>query len=82
MLVLYEILRLFVNTLTGDDKNSLLNRDNLTEPNQILVSQIQKTFSHFLFSFLECALSFEYFQKKDDFISRCISKITLSQKDN
>ena len=45
MLVLCKILRLLVNTLTDDDKYSLLDRDNLTEPIQILLSQKQKTFS-------------------------------------
>ena len=32
MLVVCEILRLFFNTLTDDDKYSLLNRESLTEP--------------------------------------------------
>ena len=45
MLVLGKILGLFVNTLTDDDKYSLLYRDNLTQQIQILLSQKQKTFS-------------------------------------
>ena len=52
LLVLCKILRLFVNTLTADDKYSLLNRDNLTQPIQILLSQKQKTFSQFFSAFL------------------------------
>ena len=44
MLVLCKILRLFVNTLTADDKYSLLNRFNLMEPIQILLSQEKKDF--------------------------------------
>ena len=80
MLVLSKILRLFVNTLTDDDKYSLLNRDNLTQPIQILLSWKQKTFSGFLSPFLNCALNFEYFQKKYDPHSRCISEITVSEK--
>ena len=43
MVVLWKILRLFVNTLTDDDKYSLLYRDNLTQPIQIVLSQKQKT---------------------------------------
>ena len=39
----------FVNILTADDKFSLLNRDNLTEPIQMQLSKIQKNFSHFVF---------------------------------
>ena len=64
MLVLCKILRLFVNTLTDNDKYSLLNRDNLTQPIQILLSQKQKTFSVFLSTFLKFTLNFEHFQKK------------------
>ena len=45
MLVLSKILGLFVNTLTDDDKNSFLYRQNLTQPIQILISQKQKNFS-------------------------------------
>ena len=73
MLVLCEMLRLFVNTLTADDKCSLLNRDNLTQPIQIQLSQKQKTLSHFFFVFLKSALNFENFQKEDDPHSRSIS---------
>ena len=36
---------MFVNTLTADDKYSPVNRDNLTQPIQILLTQKGKTFS-------------------------------------
>ena len=49
MLVLCKFLGLFVNTLTDDDKYSLLYRDNLTQQIQILLAQKLKTFSQ-LFS--------------------------------
>ena len=64
MLVLCKILRLFVNTLTDDDKYSLLNRDNLTQPIQILLSQKEKDFSSFLSAFLKSTSNFAHFQKK------------------
>ena len=80
MLVLCKILRLFVNTLTADDKYSVLNRRNLTQPNQILLSQKEKTFSQFFSSFLKSTLNFEHFQRKDDPHSRCISEIAVSEK--
>ena len=80
MLVLWKILRLFVNTLTDDDKYSLLYRDNLTQPIQILLSQKQKTFSQFFSAFLKSTLNFAHFQKKDDPHSRCSSQITVSEK--
>ena len=47
MLVLWKILRLFVNSLTDDEKYCLLYTDNLTQPIQILLSQKQKTFLNF-----------------------------------
>ena len=80
MLVLCKILRLFVNTLTDDDKYCLLYRDNLTQPIQILLSQKQKTFSRFFSSFSKSTLNFEHSRKKYDPHSRCISQITFSEK--
>ena len=64
MLVLCKISGLFLNTLTDDDKYSLLYRDNLTQPIQILLSQKQKTFSQFFSAFLKSTLNFEHFRKK------------------
>ena len=80
MLALCKILRLFVNTLTDDDKYYLLYGDNLTQPIQILLSKKQKTFSQFFAAFFESTLNFQHFPKKDDPHSRCISQITISQK--
>ena len=42
-----KIVRLFVNTLAADEKHYLLNRDNLTQPTQMQLSQKQKAFSQF-----------------------------------
>ena len=50
-LVIHKVLRIFVNTLTVDEKHYLVNRDNLTEPIQVELSQRQKTFSEFSFAF-------------------------------
>ena len=80
MLVLCKILRLFLNTLTDDDKYSLLYRDNLTQPIQILLSRKKNTFSKLFSAFLKSTLNFAYFRKKDDPHSRCISQITVSEK--
>ena len=66
LLVIHKILRLFVNTLTVDDKHYLLNRDNLTQPIQIQLSQKQKTFSEFFFAFSKSILNFNYLPKNDD----------------
>ena len=43
---------------------------------QMHLSQKQKIFSWFFSAFLESALTFEHFQKKDDPHSLCISEIT------
>ena len=52
--------------MTADDKYSLLNRDNLTQPIPPLLSQKQKAFSEFFVPFSKSTLTFQYFQKKDD----------------
>ena len=66
LLVIHKILRLFVYTLTVNDKHYLLNRDNLTEPIQIQLSQKQKIFSELFFAFLKSILNFKLFPTKDD----------------
>ena len=80
MLVLCKVLGLFLNTLTDDGKYSLLYRENLTQPIQILLSQKPKTFSQLFSEFLKSTLNFAHFQTKDDPHSRCISQITVSEK--
>ena len=80
MLVLCKILGLFLNTLTDDDKYSLLYRDNLTQEIQILLCQKPKNFSQISSEILKPTLNFEHFQKKDDPHSRCSSQITVSKK--
>ena len=51
LLVICKTLKLFINTLTADDKYSLLNRDNLTQPIQMLVSEKRKMFLYFSLRF-------------------------------
>ena len=58
VLVIHKILRLLVNTLTLYDKHYRLNRDNLTEPIQIQLSQKQKTFSQFFFCIFKIYIKF------------------------
>ena len=80
MLVLCKFLRLLVKTLTDDKKYSLLYRENLTQPIQILLSQKPKTFSQLSSEIWKPTLNFEHFQKKDEPHSRCISQSTVSEK--
>ena len=55
---------MFVNTLSADKKYYLLNRDNLAQPNQMQLSQKQKSFSQFPFAFLKSILNYKHFPKK------------------
>ena len=80
MLVLCKFLRLLVKTLTDDEKYSLLYRENLTQPIQILLSQKPKTFSQLFSEILKPTLNFEHLQKKHDPHTRCSSQITISEK--
>ena len=64
VLVICKISRLFINTLSADGKNSLLNRDNLTQPIQMQLSGKQKTFSQFFAAFLKSRLNFYHFHQK------------------
>ena len=80
MLVLAKILRLFLNTLTDNDKYCLLSRDNLTQPIQILLSQKQKNFSRFLSAFLKFTLNLEHFQKKMTLIVDVFPKLPSPKK--
>ena len=75
--VRYEILRLFVNALTADDKYSGSNMQNLTQQFQTPLSQKQKTFSGFFIAFLKCAWNLEHFEKKDEYPSLIISKLLM-----
>ena len=75
MLVLWKILRPFVNTLSEDDKYCLLYKDNLLQTLQILLSQKQKTFSEFFSAFLKSTLNFEHFQKKMTLIADVFPKL-------
>ena len=49
--VWYDILRLFVNALTADDKYSVSNMHDLQQHFQTLLYQKQKTFLDFLYHF-------------------------------
>ena len=80
MLVLWKILRLFVNTLTDDQKYCLLHRDNLTQTLKILLSQKQKTFSQFFSPFLKSTRNFEHFQKKMTPIADVFPKLLSPKK--
>ena len=80
MLVLCKILIPFVNKLTDDDKYSLLNRDNLTQPIQIILSQKEKTFFIFLFIFEIYIIFWTFSKKKMTLIADLFRKIPSPKK--
>ena len=74
-LVWSEILRLFVNTLTADNKYSRCNVHNFAQQVQTPLSQKQKTFCWFFIAFLKYAWNLEHLEKKDEYPSPIISEI-------
>ena len=59
------MLGVFVNTLTGDAKYSVQDRENLPLPIEMQLSEKRKTFSQFFVPFLESTTNFRRFQRKD-----------------
>ena len=76
----YEILRLFVNALTADDKYSDNYMQNLPKQFQAPLSHKQKTFPGFLIAFLNCAWNLEHFQEKDEYPSLIISEMIDAER--
>ena len=76
----YQILRLFVNALTANDKYSGSNMQNLPPQFQTPLSHKQQTFSGFFIEFLKCALNLEHFQKKDEYPRLIISEIINAER--
>ena len=79
LLLTWKILGLHINTLAADEKYPVLNRDNLTIPIQMQLSQKQKTFSQFFAAFLKSTLNFKHFESKDDPHRFCIFEVTDSE---
>ena len=79
-IVCSEILSLFVNTLTTDDKYSRRNMLNFSQQLEAPLSQKQKAFSVFFVAFPKCALNLEHLEKKDEYPSQVISRIINSER--
>ena len=74
-LVWYDILGLFVNTLTADNKYSRCNVHNFAQQVQTPLSQKLKTFCGFFIRFPKCAWNLEHFEKRYEYSSLIISEI-------
>ena len=79
-LVTSEIFRLFVNTLTTDDKYSRRYIQIFWQQLQTPLSQKGKPFCPFLNAFLKCAWNFEYSEKKEEYRSLNITEIIASER--
>ena len=53
---------------------------NFTQQLEAPLSQKQKTFSGLFLALLKCALNLEHFEKKDEFSSLVVSKVTDSER--
>ena len=80
-LVTSEILRLFVNTLTPDDKYSRRNMKIFWQQLQTPLSQEENTFCWFLIAFLKCAWNLEHSEKKEQNRSLIITEVIVSGRD-
>ena len=74
-----QILGLLFNTFPVDEKYPVLNRDNLTIPIEMQLSQKEKKFSRFLAVVLKSRINFQYFEKNDDPHRFCNFEITESK---
>ena len=80
-LITSEIFRLFVNTLTPDDKYSRRNMQIFWERLQTHLSQKEKTFWEFFIAFLKCAWNSEHSEKKKkEYPSLIITEIIASER--
>ena len=80
LLLIFELLRVFIETLTAYHKYSLCYIWNLQVLHQMQLSKKLKTFPQFFFPFLKSSSNFEHFEKKDDIHSQCISEIIDCQR--
>ena len=80
-LVTFEIFRLFVNTLTPDDKYSRRYMQILWQQIQIPLSQKAKASCPFVIVFLKSSWNLKFSQKKEEYPSLIITDIIASERD-
>ena len=80
-LVTSEIFRLFLNTLTPDDKYSRRYMQIFWQQLQTTLYQKRKNLSGFFMAFLKCAWNLEHSEKKEEYRSLIIAEIIASERD-
>ena len=79
-LVTFEIFRLFVNTLTPDDKYSRRYMQIFSQQLQTPLSQKGMVVFQFFIAFLKCAWNLQHSQKKKEYPSLIIAEIISSER--
>ena len=80
-LVTSEIFRLFVNTLTSDDKCSRRYMQIFWQQLQRPLRQKWMVLFQFFIQFLKCSWNLEHSQKKEEYPSLIIAEIIASERD-
>ena len=80
-LVISEIFRLFVNTLTPGDNYSRHYIQTFWQQVQAPLSQKGENFFRFFIAFLKCAWNLEHSEKKEGYPSLIITEIIASERD-
>ena len=80
-LVTSQIFRLFVNTLSPDDKYSRRNMQIFWQQIPTPLFQEENTFCRFLIAFLKCAWNLEHSEKKEEYPSLITIEIIASERD-
>ena len=80
-LVTSEIFRLFLNTLTPDDKYSRRYMQIFLQQLQATLSQKGKTLCGFFIAFLKCAWNLEHSEKKEEYPNLIITEINEAERD-
>ena len=76
-----EIFRLFVNTLTPDEKYSRRYMQTFWEKVQTLLSQKERDFFKIFYWISEISMKFIKFPKKEEYPSVIITEIIASERD-
>ena len=75
----WKFFRPFLNTLTANDKYSLISKDKWMETIQMHLSQKQINFSEFFSACFESALNFENFKKNMTLIAYVFPKLPTTK---
>ena len=75
----WKFFRSFLNTLTANDKYSLISKDKWMQTIQMNLSQKQNIFSQFFSAVFEFAINFEHFQNKMTLIAYVFPKLPTTK---